>query len=105
MAGSTPRVRRADEPEVRLVFQRRATIEILLLLDNEQPVSFGEFCLEIPGIAKQVISQRLHELRGIGVIRREVLQSGPPTRTQYWLTEDGKDLARIARDLSRFGEK
>lgn len=100
MPGVGDQERRANEPEIQRIFSRRGTVEILRRFEGQEAVRFGEIKESAPGIARQLISQRLMELQRVGVIQREVLQHGPPTHTQYTLTPLGSRLAHIAQELT-----
>lgn len=100
MHGKTKRGRRTDEPLVQKVFQRRGTVELLILLKSTGGMRFSEASHGIPNIAPQVIGVRLSELRELKMVARIVLE-GPPTATRYELTELGEDLAEVASGLKR----
>ncbi|MBK5232183.1 MAG: helix-turn-helix transcriptional regulator [Thermoleophilia bacterium] len=87
--------RRLDEPLVRRVFQRRGTVEILLLLKDQDRLRFTEIDEGIPLVAKRVVNARLAELRETGMIERSVIE-GPPVSTRYSLTSHGQQLAHAA---------
>lgn len=98
MAGSGRQERRFDEPPVYRVFMRRGSVQILLLLEDSGEARFGEIDRAFPTIARQVLGNRLAELREIGVVKRTV-QEGPPLGTRYSLTELGTRLAQAATVL------
>lgn len=90
--------RRVDEPLVQKVFQRRGTVEILVLLSGASSLRFSGIDQSLTNIAPQVVSARLAELREIGMVDRTVSE-GPPLTTSYSLTELGAELAAIAQGL------
>lgn len=90
--------RRADEPLVQKVFNRRGTVEILILLKDKERLRFNQIESALTYIAPQVVSARLADLREIGVIDRAVSE-GPPLTTTYSLTEIGSQLAGAAEVL------
>lgn len=100
MPGSRDQERRGDEPEIQRIFSRRGTVEILRQFEGQEALRFGEIMESAPGIARQQINERLRELQNAGVMRREILQLGPPTYTEYTLTPLGVRLARIASKLT-----
>ena len=70
----------------------------------EAPRRFNDLLAEIPGIASNVLSDRLRELeRGGLVVARPY--SERPRRFLYELTSDGQELAGALRLLARWGEE
>ena len=55
------------------------------------PRRFNELRADIPPISAKVLSARLRELEGIGVLNRAVLQTSPPS-VEYTLTDLGAEL-------------
>lgn len=55
------------------------------------PRRFGELRVDIPRISARVLSARLRELEGKGVVSRAVLPTSPPS-VEYSLTELGSEL-------------
>lgn len=58
----------------------------------------------LPGIATNLLSERLKELEGNGLIRREAAPP-PVATTLYELTEAGRELEPVLRALGRFGAR
>jgi DNA-binding HxlR family transcriptional regulator len=61
-----------------------------ILIGNTQ---FNRFMENIGGISPKVLTERLHELERLGIIRRRIV-SEYPVRVEYNLTERGKGLKR-----------
>ncbi|MHB8487734.1 MAG: winged helix-turn-helix transcriptional regulator [Candidatus Dormibacteria bacterium] len=57
----------------------------------ERPARFAEIARAIPGITESMLSARLTELKGAGLLTREVLE-GPPIASLYRLTPSGEAL-------------
>lgn len=87
--------RRGNEPELWRIFQRRGTPQILLALSHESPLRSSELDRRIPGIARQILSERLKELGDTGMVLREV-DPGPPVAVSYSLSDEGERLAVAA---------
>ncbi|MEY9967976.1 DNA-binding HxlR family transcriptional regulator [Streptacidiphilus sp. MAP12-16] len=68
------------------------------------PVHFAEFRRAVPGISERVLSDRLTELVAAGLVLREV-DSGPPLRVSYRLTEVGAGLRPALVELGRWAEE
>jgi DNA-binding HxlR family transcriptional regulator len=71
---------------------------------TERPMRFGELGRAVPGLSDRLLSQRLRELEGQGIVRREV-EAGTPVRVTYSLTEAGQDLQPAIGELKRWGRR
>lgn len=58
----------------------------------------------VPAISDALLSDRLKELEGEGIITREVTPS-TPVRIDYRLTEQGRDLAGVITELAAWAER
>jgi DNA-binding HxlR family transcriptional regulator len=68
------------------------------------PKRFNDLLAGLPGASPNVISQRLRELTGNGVIRQ--LELGPPARVRlYELTDWGRELEPVVLHLGRWGDR
>src|SRR3954463_7531865 len=78
----------------------------LLLVEAllDAPRRFGDLEDELPGIAPNVLTQRLRRLRGEGV-RRAQPYSERPQRFVYELTGSGRELAGALRLLADWGAR
>jgi DNA-binding HxlR family transcriptional regulator len=70
------------------------------LLDGSR--RFGEFGERLPGIAPNILTERLRRLERGGIVRSTPYQERPP-RMAYDLTGDGRDLASALRLLADWG--
>jgi DNA-binding HxlR family transcriptional regulator len=64
---------------------------------------FSEFAEAVAGISPRMLSERLRDLEGAGLLERVVIPSSPPT-VEYRLTLRGKRLAPLIeamRDYAR----
>jgi DNA-binding HxlR family transcriptional regulator len=67
------------------------------------PKRFNDLLAGLPGASPNVITQRLRELTGHGVIRQRDL--GPPARVRlYELTDWGRELEPVILHLGRWGD-
>lgn len=92
------------EPELWTSFQKRGTVELLMLLTSDEELRMRDVVLAFPGIAKQTLVNRLNELGSLGIVNRRV-ENGPPVSTWYSLTALGTELAGAAEILTRVGDK
>ena len=68
------------------------------------PKRFNDLLAGLPGASPNVISQRLRELTGHGVIRQRDLP--PPARVRvYELTDWGRELEPVILHLGRWGDR
>lgn len=65
---------------------------------------FGELKRAIPLISEKMLSQHLKELENDGLITRTIFPEMPP-RVEYALTDFGKSLQPILKQLNEWGEK
>jgi DNA-binding HxlR family transcriptional regulator len=63
------------------------------------PARFSELEAAVPGVSRRMMTERLRELEGAGLVRRTV-DPGPPITSTYALTADGEGLGEIV-DLVR----
>ena len=101
-----------EEPEAAVCehFQRAA--EVLGRRWNPQvirvllagPRRFGEVREAVPGISDHLLSERLKQLEGQGIVRRTVTE-GRPVRIEYALTEAGSALREAIDALAGWAER
>ena len=63
---------------------------------------FGEIGVRIPDISRKVLTEQLKELEADGLILREQFKEIPP-RVEYSLTDLGKSLSSVIRELEIWG--
>lgn len=64
---------------------------------------FGEIAVRMPPISKKVLTQQLKELERDGLVRR-VQNPGAPMRVEYSLTDLGKSLSTVLKEMSDWGK-
>ena len=70
------------------------------LLDG--PRRFNDLQQAVPGIAPNILTDRLRRLEREGVLVSRTYQDRPP-RSDYALTEEGRELAGVLRLLAAWG--
>jgi DNA-binding HxlR family transcriptional regulator len=102
MDAATQPSRRASPLERALdrVGDRWSLLIVEALLDGRR--RFGELGELVPGIAPNILTDRLRRLERVGIVRSEPYQERP-TRLAYDLTADGRDLASTLRLLADWG--
>ena len=68
------------------------------------PCRFNELLSRVTGISDRLLSERLRELEGVGIVKREV-SPGPPVRVSYELTCSGHELEPVVSALEAWAEK
>jgi DNA-binding HxlR family transcriptional regulator len=84
------------------VGDRWTLLIVAALLDG--PRRFGDLEKELPGIAPNVLTQRLRNLESQGLVRAERYSERPP-RFVYELGAAGRELAGALRLLSDWGAR
>jgi DNA-binding HxlR family transcriptional regulator len=65
---------------------------------------FGELKQLMPGVTQKMLTQQLRELETDGLLHREIYKEIPP-KVEYSLTENGKSLEPILKELCTWGMK
>ena len=65
---------------------------------------FGELRKSLHGVSPKTLSERLKELENKGIVKRTVYPTIPPT-VEYSLTEKGKSLKPIIKEMKMWGAK
>ena len=86
------------------VFRGRWKADVLYRLCSGV-AGFGELQRQLPGVTRAMLSSTLKELECEGVIRRRALMDGKVKRSEYTLTEKGKDLYPVFYALMKWGWK
>lgn len=81
---------------VELVGRRWSGAILFSLIDG--PHYFSDVAAAVPGVSDRLLSQRLRELEGEGLVERAV-HPGPPARVSYRLSESGEALVPALRAL------
>ena len=78
----------------------------LLIVESllEGPRRFGELGENLPGIAPNILAERLRRLEREGIVRATPYQQRP-VRMAYALTADARDLASALRLLADWGAR
>ncbi len=85
-----------------IIGKRWTVLVVRDLIDGEK--RFSELMRSLQGVTPKMLSQRLSELEGHGIIKRAEFAEVPP-RVEYSLTDKGHDLDRLIDDMSVFGDK
>lgn len=65
---------------------------------------FGDLLASLEGISTNLLSDRLKRMQELGIVEA-VLYSEHPPRAEYRLTQKGRELAPVVRQLAEWGYK
>ena len=65
---------------------------------------YSEIVAAVPGLSDRLLSERLKELESEGIVARSVTPS-TPVRIDYTLTEKGRALASVVREVADWASK
>lgn len=85
-------------------FGNKWSLLVILVLSENEPIRYNELGRKIPDISPRVLSNTLHTLEADGLVVRRAYQEIPP-RVEYSLTETGKSLLPIIRQLTEWAQK
>ncbi|MCX6695803.1 MAG: helix-turn-helix domain-containing protein [Candidatus Altiarchaeota archaeon] len=80
---------------------------LLILRDlycSDKSVRFNEIKRSIKGITPAILSKRLKEMEGDGIVQRSIMAINMPVKVEYSLTQKGDELRKIICDLKELGE-
>jgi DNA-binding HxlR family transcriptional regulator len=81
---------------IELIGKRWTGAILFVLLDG--PLRFSEVKVLVPDLSDRLLSERLKELEGEGIVHRRVIDD-MPVRVEYALTEKGSALEPAVRSL------
>jgi DNA-binding HxlR family transcriptional regulator len=81
---------------IELIGKRWTGAIVFVLLDG--PLRFSEVKVLVPEISDRLLSERMKELEGVGIVARHV-KDEMPVRVEYSLTEKGRALEPAVRSL------
>jgi DNA-binding HxlR family transcriptional regulator len=65
---------------------------------------FSDIAHAIPGLSDRLLSERLKELEGEGIVERTVIPE-TPVRIEYHLTDKGRDLNEVMSAISEWSAR
>ena len=77
---------------------------IIVYAIGHKTIRFGQLAAKMPLISRKVLTEQLKELEADNIIIREAFGEVPP-RVEYQLTDKGKDLLPILKDLCNWNRK
>jgi len=90
------------ESAVDILGKKWTGLIIRVLLDG--PKRFKDIKEQIPDMSDKMLTDRIKELEGNGVLKRNVYPE-TPVRIEYELSDKGKDLESVIEKIQVWGEK
>lgn len=87
---------------VELVGKRWTGAILRVLMDGA--LRFSEIAQAVPELSDRLLSERMKELEGRGIVERTV-HPGPPLRVEYSLSKMGQELEPALSELQRWAER
>ena len=87
---------------VELVGRRWTGAILRVLMDG--PLRFSEIAQAIPELSDRLLSERMKELEGRGMVQRTVIP-GPPLRVEYELSRMGRELEPALSEIQRWARR
>jgi DNA-binding HxlR family transcriptional regulator len=87
---------------VELVGRRWTGAILRVLMDG--PMRFSEIAQAVPELSDRLLSERMKELEGRGMVQRTVYP-GPPVRVEYALSRMGLELEPALSELQRWATR
>ena len=89
---------------VELIGRRWTGAIIAVLLSSPEPLRFSEIGAAVPQLSDRLLSERIKELEGRGLVVRDDAP-GAPARTGYRLSAMGRDLEPALNELSHWARR
>ncbi len=87
---------------VELVGRRWTGAILRVLMDGA--LRFSEIAAAVPELSDRLLSERMKELEGRGIVKRKV-HSGPPLRVEYSLSQMGQELEPALAELQAWANR
>jgi DNA-binding HxlR family transcriptional regulator len=87
---------------VELVGRRWTGAILRVLMDG--PLRFSQIAQAVPELSDRLLSERMKELEGRGIVERTVY-SGPPLRVEYSLSQMGRELEPALAELQLWANR
>src|SRR5947209_11417142 len=87
---------------IEMVGKRWTGAILRVLMDG--PLRFSEIAQAVPELSDRLLSERMKELEGRGIVERTV-HPGPPLRVEYSLSQMGCELEPALSELQRWAAR
>jgi DNA-binding HxlR family transcriptional regulator len=99
-----PYGRRCPVARTLAIIGERWTVLILRDLLRDGPRKFQDFENSLEGISPNTLSDRLKTLEEHGIVAQRFYEEHPP-RAEYVLTDKGRELRPVIKEMREWGEK
>lgn len=69
-----------------------------------EPLGFNDLQRQVHHISDKVLSESLEDLQEKGIVQKKVLDENPK-KVEYSLTETGRSLEKVIKNMYEWGEK
>lgn len=90
------------EAAMHLIGKKWTGLIIRVLLEG--PKRFKEIKAQIPEMSDRLLTERMNELEAHSIVKRYVYPE-KPVRIEYTLTEKGRELSPVIKEIQAWGEK
>jgi DNA-binding HxlR family transcriptional regulator len=87
---------------VELIGRRWTGAILRVLMDG--PLRFSEIAQAVPELSDRLLSERMKQLEGRGIVERRVIP-GPPLRVEYELSRMGHELEPALAELQQWAKR
>lgn len=77
---------------------------LILTVLQAGPLRFSEIAERTKGLTDKMLSSRLKELEGQGLLVRDV-EAGPPVRVAYQLSRKGRAFREVSEAIEKWGRE
>ena len=92
----------AFQQGIELLGKRWTGVVLYMLLEG--PKRFNELLSDVHGISDRLLTERLRELEGAGLVERRVIPESP-VRVEYALTDAGRDANESIETIWQWSNK
>ncbi len=90
---------------VDIISKKWSLLILLELYKGKGTKRYTEIKKSIPDITPKILSQRLAELKNLGLIEKRTYSETVPIRCEYSLTESGRSIITIIKDIKKWALK
>lgn len=91
------------EKTVSLIGSKWSILIIRDLFWNQTPMRYNELLKSLNTISSRTLSLKLKDLVKYEVVKRNIVSFTPPS-VEYSLTEKGKDLSNVIREMAKWSQ-
>ncbi len=86
------------------IISKKWALVVIGTISNHGKIRFNKLLNNLIGISPKTLADRLKELKGAGLVKREAYPEIPP-RVEYSLTQDGEEIRDAIKPLMEWAYK